>query len=125
MAGAVAAALLLKSVFGPVANLGATTGHGNVTPWQAFAVEAVLTVGLVNAILGTASGARNIGANAGIAIGCYNIAAKLCATGLTGASMNPARSLGPDLVRGDLSTSLIYVLAPLSGRPLAWDSNGY
>jgi len=84
----------------------------------AFAVETVLTVGLVNAILATASGARNIGANAGIAIGCYNIAARLCAAALTGASMNPARSLGPDLVRGDFSTSAIYVVAPLLGATI-------
>jgi aquaporin Z len=118
LGGAVAAALLLKLLFGPVAGLGATTPQRGVTFWQAFAVEAVLTVGLVNAILGTASGARNIGANAGIAIGCYNIAARLCAVGLTGASMNPARSPGPDLVRGDFSASLIYVAAPLVGATI-------
>ena len=118
LAGAVVAALLLKLVFGPVAGLGATTPQRGVTFWQAFAVETVLTVGLVNAILGTASGARNIGANAGIAIGCYNIAARLRAAALTGASMNPARSLGPDLVRGDFSTSAIYVVAPLLGATI-------
>jgi aquaporin Z len=110
--------LLLKLVFGPVAGLGATTPQRGVTFWQAFAVETVLTVGLVNAILGTASGARNIGANAGIAIGCYNIAARLRAAALTGASMNPARSLGPDLGRGDFSTSAIYVVAPLLGATI-------
>ncbi len=78
----------------------------------------MLTVALVNAILATASGARNIGANAGVAIGCYNLAAKLYAAGLTGAPMNPARSLDPDIVRGDLSTSAIYVFSPLLGATL-------
>ncbi|ARN82423.1 aquaporin [Methylocystis bryophila] len=66
---------------------------GGITFWQAFVLEAVLTVGLVNASLGTASGARNIGANAGVAIGCYNVAARLCAAGLTGASMIAASRL--------------------------------
>lgn len=119
LAGGVAAAYFLKLVFGPVASLGATTPHGGTTFWQAFILEAVLTVGLVNAILGTASGARNIGANAGVAIGCYNVAARLCAAGLMGASMNPARSLGPDVVRSDFSTSLIYILAPRLGATIA------
>ena len=75
-------------------------------------------MGLIKAILGTASGARNVGANAGVAIGCYNIAARLCAASLTGASMNPARSLGPDLVRCEFSTSWIYVLAPRLGATI-------
>ncbi len=113
--GAVAAALLLKLTFGLVANLGATTPKAGVTVVQAFVIEAVLTTRLVNTILGTASGARNIGTNAGIAVGLYNVVARLCATALTGASMNPARSLGPDFVRGDFSTSLIYVSAPILG----------
>ncbi len=113
--GAIAAALLLRCTFGLVAELGATTPKAGVTVVQAFVIEAVLTTGLVNTILGTASGARNIGTNAGIAIGLYNVVARLCAAALTGASMNPARSLGPDFVRGNFSTSLIYVLAPLLG----------
>jgi aquaporin Z len=113
--GAVAAAALLLLLFGRVAELGATTPRNGVSPWQAFAIETVLTTALVNTILATASGARNIGPNAGIAVGGYNVAAKLWALPLTGASMNPARSLGPDLIRGDLSTSWIYILAPLLG----------
>jgi aquaporin Z len=82
---------------------------------QAFVIEAVLTTGLVNANLGAASGARNIGANAGIAIGVYNVVAKLSAAAPTGAAPNPARSLGPDIIRGDFSASWIYVSAPLLG----------
>jgi aquaporin Z len=115
LAGAVAAALTIKLTFGRLGELGATAPGPGVAPVQAFVIEAMLTTGLVNAILGTASGARNIGTNAGIAIGVYNVVAKLSAAALTGASMNPARSLGPDIIRGDFSSSWIYVLAPLLG----------
>lgn len=115
VAGGVAAAAILRLAFGSVAELGASTPRNGVTSLQALIIETILTAGLVNAILGTASGARNIGTNAGIAVGGYNVAARLCAAALTGASMNPARSLGPDVVRGDLSTAWIYVAAPLMG----------
>ena len=115
LAGAIAAAVLLRSLFGLTADVGATEPHDGVSATQAFVLEAVLTTGLINTILGTASGARNIGTNAGIAVGSYIALAGLWASAFTGASMNPARSLGPDLVRGDLSTSWIYVAGPLCG----------
>jgi aquaporin Z len=75
----------------------------------------VLTAGLVNTILGTASGARNIGTNGALAIGGYIALAGLWAAPLTGSSMNPARSLAPDLVRGDLHTTWIYLVGPAVG----------
>lgn len=78
----------------------------------------MLTAGLVNTILGTASGARNIGTNAGIAVGGYVALAGLWASTFTGASMNPARSLGPDLVRGELGTLRIYIVGPLVGAAI-------
>ncbi|QGM46536.1 hypothetical protein H2LOC_013000 [Methylocystis heyeri] len=115
LAGGALAALTIKLTFGTLGELGATVPGPGVAPMQAFVVEAVLTIGLVNAVLGTASGARNTGTNAGIAIGIYNAVAKLCAAALTGASMNPARSLGPDIIRGDFSATWIYVFAPLLG----------
>jgi aquaporin Z len=115
MIGAVAAALYLQAMFGTVGALGATVpGHG-VTNTTAFAMEVVLSAGLVNTILGTASGARNIGANGAIAVGGYIALAGLWAAPISGASMNPARSLAPDLLRGDLSTAWIYVAGPLLG----------
>jgi aquaporin Z len=83
--------------------------------WKALAIEVVLTAGLVNTILGTASGARNIGTNGAIAVGGYIALAGLWAAPISGASMNPVRSLGPDLVRGDLSTTWVYVVGPLLG----------
>ena len=115
MAGGIAAALFLRTLFGTIGALGATVpGHG-VGSGTALAIEVVLTAGLVNTILGTASGARNIGANGAIAVGGYIVLAGLWAAPISGASMNPMRSLAPDLVRGDFDTSWIYVVGPMAG----------
>lgn len=113
--GGIAAALFLKCMFGSVGHLGATIPGNGISPAKALVMEILLTAGLVNTILGTASGARNIGNNGAIAVGAYIILAGLWASPISGASMNPIRSLAPDLVRGDLSTSWIYVLGPLLG----------
>ncbi len=78
-------------------------------------MEVVLTAGLVNTILGPASGARNIGTNGAIAVGGYIALAGLWAAPISGASMNPARSFAPDLVRGDLGATWVYVVGPVSG----------
>ena len=80
---------------------------------KAFAMGVVLTTGLVNTILGTASGARNSGTNGAIAVGGYIALAGLWAAPATGASMNPVRSLAPDLARGDFHTTWIYIVGPL------------
>jgi aquaporin Z len=69
----------------------------------------------VNIILGTASGARNIGTNGAIAVGGYIALAGLWAAPVTGASMNPVRSLAPDVVRGDFHTTWIYLVGPAVG----------
>lgn len=82
---------------------------------QALFMEVLLTAGLVNTILGTASGARNIGTNGALAIGGYIALAGLWAGPISGASMNPARSLAPDLLRGDFVTTWIYIVGPLVG----------
>ena len=113
--GGIAAALFLRFMFGNVAHLGATMPGIGISPLKAFAMEVVLTAGLVNTILGTASGARNIGSNGALAVGGYIILAGLWASPISGASMNPIRSLAPDIIRGDLSTSWIYLLGPLVG----------
>jgi aquaporin Z len=80
-----------------------------------LAMEIVLTAGLVNTILGTASGARNIGTNGAIAVGGYIALAGLWAAPISGASMNPVRSFAPDLLRGDISMTWIYVVGPVVG----------
>jgi aquaporin Z len=114
-AGGIAAALFLRLILGPSGTLGATTPGAGVGAGTAFLVEIVLTAGLVNTILGTASGARNVGTNGALAVGGYIALAGLWAAPLSGASMNPVRSLAPDLLRGDLSTSWVYVAGPLVG----------
>jgi aquaporin Z len=118
LVGAVLAAAFLRELFGTAADLGATTPKLGLTSGQALALEVVLSAGLVNTVLGTASGARNIGTNAGIAVGGYVALAGLWASAFTGASMNPARSLGPDVLRGDLGTLWIYIAGPLVGAAI-------
>ncbi|MHB1331992.1 MAG: MIP/aquaporin family protein [Sulfuriferula sp.] len=113
--GGLAAAFFLKTLFGTSGNLGATVPGSGIGSGTALAMEVVLTAGLVNTILGTASGARNIGANGAIAVGGYIVLAGLWAAPISGASMNPVRSLAPDLMRGDLSTAWIYVVGPILG----------
>jgi len=113
--GGIAAAQFLHLMFGNVGVLGATLPGSDIGDWTALAMEVVLTAGLVNTILGTASGARNIGTNGAIAVVGYIILAGLWSAPISGASMNPVRSLAPDLVRGDLSTTWIYVVGPVLG----------
>ncbi len=117
--GAAAAVLGLRVVFGDVGGLGATVPASGVTTGQALAVEVVLTLGLVTVILGTASGAKNVGANAAIAIGGYVALAGLWAAPVSGASMNPARSLGPELIGGEGKAWWVYVLGPVVGGLVA------
>ena len=115
LAGGIAAALFLRALFGTAGALGATLPGSGVGAGTALAMEVVLTAGLVNTILGTASGARNIGTNGAIAVGGYIALAGLWAAPISGASMNPIRSLAPDLVRGELATTWIYVVGPALG----------
>jgi aquaporin Z len=116
--GGVAATLFLRLMFGTVGFLGATVPGVSVGSGKALAMEVLLTAGLVNTILGTASGARNIGTNGAIAVGGYIALAGLWAAPISGASMNPVRSFAPDLVRGDFSTTWIYIVGPVLGALL-------
>ena len=117
--GAVVASLLLRGLFGNVGHLGATLPGPGISSGKVVIVEALLTLGLVSVILGTASGARNIGANAALAVGGYIALAGLWAAPITGTSMNPARSFGPQLVGGDWTSWWAYVAGPLIGGALA------
>jgi len=117
--GGLLATLFLRLMFGKTGKLGATVPGDGIGNLRALAMEVVLTAGLVNTILGTASGARNIGTNGAIAIGGYIALAGLWAAPISGASMNPARSLAPDLVRGDFRTTWIYIVGPLAGAIIA------
>ena len=117
--GGVLAALFLRTTFGNIGSLGATVPGSGVSTGTALTMEILLTTGLVNTILGTASGARNIGTNGALAVGGYIALAGLWAAPISGASMNPARSFAPDLVRGDLSTTWVYVVGPIAGGLIA------
>ena len=117
--GSLAAALLLRGLFGNIGNLGATLPGAGVSTFKAVIVEALLTLGLVSVILGVASGARNVGANAALAVGGYIALAGLWAAPVTGASMNPIRSFGPQLVGGDWKSWWAYFLGPIIGGILA------
>ena len=97
--GATLAALFLQAVdrrLGDVRRR--TTRRAGTSDWQAFWMEAVLTLGLVSVILGTASGAQNIGIFGAFGVGGYIALAGLWGSPISGASMNPARTFGPDLV---------------------------
>jgi len=119
MVGAMFAVVLLAELFGNVGSLGATTPGPGITDLQALVIEVFLTIGLVSTILGTASRAQNIGALAALAVGGYIILAGLWAAPISVASMNPARSLGPAIVAGNLGHVWIYVVGPILGGLLA------
>lgn len=113
--GAALAALVLRGLLGGVGHLGATLPAHGISQATAVVTEALLTLGLVSVILGTASGARNVGTNAAIAIGGYIVLAGLWAAPISGASMNPARSLGPALVVGAWRAWWVYLAGPIAG----------
>jgi aquaporin Z len=119
LVGAALACLFLLAVFGNIQHLGATLPGPGYVNWQALLMEIVLTATLVNVILGTASSAQNVGAIAALGVGGYIALAGLWAAPVSGASMNPARSFGPALVSGDLSSYWVYVLGPLAGALIA------
>jgi aquaporin Z len=117
--GSVLACLLLWALVGRVGMLGATEPGPGIGDLQAMVMEAALTLGLLSTILGTASGAQNVGPLSALAVGGYIALAGLWSSPISGASMNPVRSLGPDLVMGDFSHYWVYVLGPLLGALLA------
>jgi aquaporin Z len=119
LAGATLAVLLLDAMFGRVGMLGATVPGAGIDNGQALVMEIVLTVGLVSTILGTASRSQNVGPLSAVAVGGYIVLAGLWSSPISGASMNPARSFGPDLVRGDFAHYWVYVVGPLAGGLIA------
>jgi aquaporin Z len=118
-AGAVLATLVLVGLIGKQGTAGLTLPGPGISPLVAMAWEAVLTTGLVSVILGTASGAQQIGALAAIAVGSYIALAGVIGARVSGASMNPARSLGPALVIGDWTAWWAYLAGPLIGSVIA------
>jgi aquaporin Z len=119
LAGALLATLVLRATFGDLAHLGATLPGAGFTTTQAFVIELVLSFGLVSTVLGTASSAQNLGPLSAVGVGAYIALAGLWASPVSGASMNPARSLGPALIGGDTHDLWIYLAAPVIAALLA------
>ncbi len=117
--GATIACAFLWAVFGNVGMLGATEPGPGISDLQALVMELVLTLGLVSVILGTASKAQNVGPIAALAVGGYIALAGLWASPISGASMNPARSFGPDLLIGNFAHYGVFLVGPLAGALLA------
>jgi len=119
LGGAVLATLLLWALIGRQGSAGLTLPGAGIPAITAMLWEAVLTAGLVSVILGTASGAQQIGALAAIGVGSYIALAGLWGAPVSGASMNPARSLGPALVLGDWTAWWAYLVGPVAGGAIA------
>jgi aquaporin Z len=117
--GATIACAFLWLMFGKIGMLGATEPGIGISDSQAMIMELVLTLGLVSTILGTASKAQSVGALAAVAVGGYIALAGLWASPISGASMNPARSFGPDLVLLNFSHYWVYVVGPVAGALMA------
>src|SRR5437868_6656445 len=119
LVGATLACLFLLAVFGNKGQHGATLPGAGIQDWQAMLIELALTTGLVSTILGTASTAQNVGAFSAIAVGGYIALAGLWSSPASGASMNPARSFAPDVLRWDFTSFWVYLVGPLVGALLA------
>lgn len=115
--GALLAAAALSVIMPAHDSLGATAPSGSV--WSSFCLEVVLTAILMLVILRVSTGARETEIMAGAAIGATIAFEALCGGPISGASMNPARSLGPALVSGDLTALWLYLSAPPLGALLA------
>lgn len=115
--GALAASLLNWLLFAPHDTLGATLPSGTLA--QSFVLEIVLTFILMLVIINVSTGAKEKGIIAGLAIGAVVAFEALLAGPISGASMNPARSLAPALVSGHLAAVWIYIVAPATGACLA------
>jgi aquaporin Z len=119
LAGATLAALFLHAVINVSAMYGSNYPAHGYSDMAAFWMELILTMGLVSVILGTASGAQNVGIIGAFGVGGYIALAGLWASPISGASMNPARTFGPDLVSTTFTGYWVYVAGPVAGAVLA------
>ena len=117
--GATLACLFLQHIIGVSATFGSNYPAAGYSNMSAFWMEFILTLGLVSVILGTASGAQNIGIVGAFGVGGYIALAGLWGSPISGTSMNPARTFGPDLVGADFSSYWVYVAGPLAGAAVA------
>jgi aquaporin Z len=117
--GATLAALVLHAVINVSAVDGSNYVASSYSAGAGFWMELLLTFGLVSVILGTASGAQNIGIIAALGVGAYIALAGLWGSPISGASMNPARTFGPDLVGGKFTDYWVYIAGPIAGAAVA------
>jgi aquaporin Z len=117
IAGGLLGAAVLRGLFGTVAHGGANQLH--VTVGRGVVLEAVLTMILVFVVLNTATRHRVVGSEAALAVGATIALCGLLAEPLSGASMNPARSLGPVVVGGSWAHAWVYVVGPVAGAVAA------
>ena len=113
LTGALAAALILRGSLGNIANVGATQPSGSQA--QSFLWEFVMSAFLMFVILAVATDTRAVGEAAAIAIGGTIGLDAMFGGPISGASMNPIRSIAPALVSGDLHALWLYVTAPILG----------
>lgn len=119
LAGASCAALFLQVVFGHVSAGGTYPIAKPGGDWRSFVMEIVLTAILISVILHTATGGRSIGHNAAIAVGSTVALLGLFASPISGASMNPARTLGPDIAGVNFTGWWAYVGGDVIGAAIA------
>lgn len=117
--GGLLACLFLRWVFGTAGGLGSTVPGLHISNLHAVMIEAVLTCGLVTTILGTASGAQNVGTFSAIGVAGYIALAGLWASPASGASMNPVRSFAPDAISGHFGHLWVYLVGPPIGMLVA------
>jgi aquaporin Z len=117
--GATLAALFLHAVINVSATYGSNYPAHGYSDMAAFWMELILTMGLVSVILGTASGAQNVGVIGAFGVGGYIALAGLWGSPISGASMNPARTFGPDLASTTFTGYWVYIAGPLAGAVAA------
>ncbi len=118
-AGAICAALVLQAMYTHVSSGSNYPINKPGGDWRSLVMEIILTAILVTVILNTATGYRSIGHNAALAVGSTVALLGLFASPISGASMNPARTLGPDIVAWDFTGWWIYIVGPLVGAAIA------
>jgi aquaporin Z len=117
--GATLASLVLWGVVDVSAKYGGNYPARGYSDWRALVMEGLLTLGLVSVILGTASGAQNLGIIGALGVGGYIALAGLWGSPISGASMNPARTFGPDLVSWTWTGYWVYIVGPIVGACVA------
>ena len=115
--GAFVASLVLWFLFPASEYLGATIPTVDV--WRAFVLELLLTFFLMVVIINVSTGSKEMGIIAGIAVGGVVLLEAMFAGPITNASMNPARSIAPNIVSGNIEGLWLYIVAPILGALLA------